>query len=660
MLPFLQSRSRCSRHLAVAVSSILLLAACGQPTPTPGPGISGTAVPEATASPDEVIWALESEPVTLDAGRLALDETRGVLDPAGMQVAAQIYDRLVSFRPGTTQLAPGIAQTWQANPSENSFTFTLREGLVFHDGTPLDARAVAWNLNRWMDPAHPQHDGDFRAWEGLFGYLGQQDAEGNDAFIVESVEAIGPLQVRIELVAPFSPFLQHLAMVPFGLSSPTAVEAQDEAYGSGGANLPVGSGAFRVIAWDESGIRLIPFGRHWSGSPRASGLRFVTLPDPVERTQAVAEGRAHGASLSASPPVSVSLTAPGLRLLARPSRSSAWLMLDHSRPPLDNPRVRQAISLALDRQKLAQEHFGPASEPAGQLLPPGWLGHAEDVAAPARDLDQAKRIFEEEGIDGTFRLNIFVPEVARGYLPDPVGTAESIGAMLEELGITPSVRALGLRQFLSDRESGRFTAWIGGWEAQSPDPDNLWFFHFGIPGRFAAEGHYQNGDLARSLTAAQRMDTDSRREVYEAAARTVDAATARIFLAHARPLVVVNQRLRGLEPGVMGFDDLSQVSLGPEPPAGAERPTDGTPDSDIPTSVPLQPVEGEGEGTPTAGPDAAAAEGSPGPESTAADQPTAETSPESPAANTDDPAETAGPEPEPGAATETPGGLGDP
>jgi ABC-type transport system substrate-binding protein len=387
-------------------------------------------------------------------------------------------------------------------------------------------------------------------------------------------------------------------MVPFGLSSPAAVEAQGENYGSDGSNLPVGSGPFRVIAWDGAGIRLIPFGRHWSGAPVAAGLRFVVLPDPAARADAVAQGRAHGASLSASPPVSVSLTAPGLRLLSRPARSTAWLMLDHSRPPLDNPQVRRAISLALDRQRLAVEHFGPASQPASQLLPPGWLGHAEDIPAPAQDMAEARRIFAEEGIDGSFRLNIFVPETPRGYLPDPLGTAEAIGEMLEALGITPSVRALGLRQFLGDRESGRFTAWIGGWEAQSPDPDNLWFFHFGIPARFAAEGHYQNGDLARLLTSAQRMDTDSRRDVYLAAARTVEADMARIFLAHARPLVVVNQRLQGLEPGVMGFDDLSTVSLGAEPTAGPRASStpssDATPEEaaageDIPTAVPLLP-----------------------------------------------------------------------
>lgn len=572
------------RRPAIAVAAVLLLltVACGGPTPTPDGSLAGTPLPAATPSPDELIWALDRAPVTLDAGRLDLDPASGVLDPAGMQVAAQVFDRLVTFRPGTTQLAPGIAQNWQANTTENSFTFTLRDGLTFHDGTALDARAVAWNFNRWLDPQHPEHRGEFRAWEGLFGYKGQQDADGNDAFIIDSVEAIGPLQVRFRLEAAFAPFLQHIAMVPFGLSSPSAVMAQGEAYGTDGAHLPVGSGPFRVVSWDETGIRLVPFGLHWSGRPAAAGLRFVIEPDAAARERAIIEGRAHGTELSASPPVSVNLTAPSLRILSRPPRSTSWLMLDLSRPPLDNPRVRQAISLAIDRQKLSVEHFGPASEPASQLLPPGWLGHADDIPVPAFDLETAKQIFAEEGIEGTFRLNIFVPEVARDYLPDPVGTAESLGQMLEALGITPSVRAIGLRQFLTDRESGRFTAWLGGWEAQSPDPDNFWFFHFGIPARFAAEGHYQNGELARSLTNAQRLDTDSRRDAYLAAAHTVDADTARIFLVHARPLVVVSTRLQGYEPGVMGFDDLATVSIGPMPDTGSQPRGTGSPESGTP------------------------------------------------------------------------------
>ncbi|MBK7781205.1 MAG: hypothetical protein IPJ58_10645 [Ardenticatenia bacterium] len=548
----------------------ILGAGCSKPTPAT-PGLPGAPGPTPTADPNAVVWLLAKGPGTLDPGRLAMEEESASLDPAGQLVAAQVYDRLVSLRPGTAQLAPGLAETWQQNIEENTVTFKLREGLTFQDGSPLGAREVTWNFERWMNPEHPAHLEGFQVWDGFFGFVGQKDAAGRDAFIIKAVEAIGPLQVRFKLNAPFSPFLYHLALASFGIASPQAVQAQGDRYGTDGAHLPVGSGPYRVVSWDESGVYLVPNEGHWGAKAVNSGLRFNVEPDPEKRALTVAEGRTHGTDLPARTVLTGTLASPSLRVQPRPARSTAWLMLDDSRPPLNNAKVRLAISLAIDRPALVAGHFGAFGLPTGQLLPPGFFGHAEDLPAPARDLERAKGLLKEAEVD-SFKLNIWVPQVPRPFLPDPVGAAEQVARDLVELGLEAQAQSVPLRQFLRDRETGRYTAWIIGWEAQSPDPDNFWYWHFGIADRVVSEGHYDNRALAQALAQAQRLDTDSRRQIYLDAARTVDADTARVFLANTQGLVVTSRRLRGFQPGPMGIDSLAEASLGepePDPTAGA-------------------------------------------------------------------------------------------
>ncbi len=571
------AKDRAAWRFAAAASVVVLAAGCvGTPNASLGARPESRAIP--TADPESLVWALSSEPTSLDAAQLANDQ-------AGTQVAAQIYDRLLRFRPGTAELAPGILTDWSADPDGRIFTFTLRDGLEFHDGTRLDAAAVVWNFERWMDPQHPAHHGKFVAYRDYFGgFVGQKDAEGRAINLVAEVTAMDPETVRVTLNAPFAPFLRHLAMVPFGLASPAAVRSQGEDYGSDGEHLPVGSGAFKAVGWFSDGtILLEPNEDYWAGPPAASAMRFVVVPDTSDRARAVANGAVHGADLPPTTAITGSLTAQTIEVVARPPRSTAWLMLNHTRNPLGEEVVRRALSMAIDRERLAREQFGPLSQPANQLLPPGFSGHETEIEPTPYDTAAARRLLEENGYSEGFKLNIWVANTARGYLPDPTGAAASVAEMLQEIGIDARVRSENLRQFLMDRDRGRFTAWLIGWEAQSADPDNMWYWHFGA-GRVAAEGQYDNPDLRRSLLDAQRnTNSAEREEIYRAAARIVDADVPRIYLAHVCPIVAVSRWVEGYSPSPMGFDDFKEVSLRP----GAEP----APDFTVP-STPTAPAAG--------------------------------------------------------------------
>jgi peptide/nickel transport system substrate-binding protein len=568
---------------------VLCLTGCQTDRPSE-PATTTPSVPTGVPTPDpeRIVWALGSAPGTLDVARVAVD-------PAAMQVMAQVYDRLVTYRPGTVELAPGIAANWEADADGKTFTFTVREGLTFHDGQPLDARAVVWNFQRWMDPEHPFHNGEFPPFAMLLG-LAESGGEAQPSSLVERVEAIDALTVRINLNAPFAPFLHVIATVPFGIASPGAVQSQGEAYGADPDHLPVGSGPFQVIhRGPEGSVTVARFAGYRAGPAAAPAIQFLPIPDATARAAAVRAGEAHGAELPATHPLE-DARGTGVRLAARPARANAWLVLNLTRSPLQDERVRRAVSLSIDRASLTKDRFGAFGMPSGQMMPPGFAGYVEDITPDPHDLEAAKALLAEADAGG-LSLIIWVANQPRPHLPDPVGTADSLAAMLREAGIDASVRSESLRQFLQDRDRGRFTAWITGWEAQTADPDNFWFWHFGA-GRNAAEGQYVNVELARDLVRAQReLGAAERQAIYESAARTVEADTARVFLSYTRPIVAVATALLDYEPGPMGFDDFSGVRLraGSAParaiplpsPSGAVEPTgEVTAESPEPSSTP--------------------------------------------------------------------------
>jgi peptide/nickel transport system substrate-binding protein len=404
--------------------------------------------------------------------------------------------------------------------------------------------------------------------------------------LVEKVEALDERTVRLTLREPFAPFLDHLAMVPFGFASPAAIRAQGELYGSDGEHLPIGSGPYRVVSWSDDGtIRLIPFAGFRGGPTGAHPLQFVVVPDEEQRIALVASGSVHAAPLSPRTTITGTLAGPDVVVTARPARANSWLVLNHAKAPLDDVRVRRAISLAIDRERLAREHFGSFALPANQLLPEGFMGYHNAMPPPVYDPKAARELLAEAGMQDGFRLILWAPNGPREYMPDPGGTTEAIAGMLREVGIEASVRTKSLRQFLSDRDNGRYNAWVVGWEAQSADPDNFWFWHFGA-GRTASEGQYYNKDLAATLLDAQRtFGGPTRAKMYEDAAETILADAARVFLVHAREVVGLSPRVHGYQPNTMGFDDLSLVRLAPAPTGATAAP--------VPTGVQPTPSASE-------------------------------------------------------------------
>ncbi|MCW5881148.1 MAG: hypothetical protein KIS91_09490, partial [Anaerolineae bacterium] len=519
--------------MAFATLSLLLgLAACqslapAPITPLPGEppvrlGPAPTAPPAATilTGPTSVpraglVVAVNRVPLSLDPGDFA--------DPDGAIVLRQIFDTLTQYREGSAEIEPGLATAWQANSDATEWTFTLRDGVRFHDGTPLTAEAVKFNFDRWLDPASlagaRANGKQFQVWSDVFGGY-----RGAGSLITEA-EVVGPLQVRLRLARPTSYLPAVLALPYFGISSPTAIRAAGMGYG-GPQSGAVGTGAYRVAAFTNSEVRLERAADTWGPPAAADSLTFRALGDAEAQLAALADGRA---DLAPNLPVERDKAASGLGLIAvpRPQLGVTYLALNQRFRPLDDARVREAIALALNPADLAARSARGSSTAADQFVPPGLRGRLTD-AAPAPNLEQARALLAEAGFpnglsevagpDGALRpLELWVSNPPQGAAFVPL--AENIAAQLAAAGIRVKVRQDEWTSFLAERKQGRFPLLILDYPAPSVRVDAVADPHLFLNALFGPltvgeTGWNQPTVLERLRAAEATADPARREEVY--------------------------------------------------------------------------------------------------------------------------------------------------
>ncbi len=284
-----------------------------------------------------------------------------------------MYEPLVDLSPGGFTIVPKLAERWSVSADGRVWTFQLRSGVRFHDGTAFDAAAVAQNFER----ARP-----FARFD-----LGS---------LVTSVVTPDPATVSFTLRTSYAPFLATLATPSFGIVSPTCLR-QGSVWATPATRCAAGTGPFRIEpgAWQAGEkITLVRNPAYWgkdSGGralPHLESLEFRVVPDEASRVSAL---RAAGidVALDVGPSsVTAIRSDPNLGIRRRPSADVSYLGIGASSAPFDSPDVRRAVAMAIDRGAMLQTVYGGDARVASQLLPPGLLGYDETVTDFAK-LDAA-------------------------------------------------------------------------------------------------------------------------------------------------------------------------------------------------------------------------------------------------------------------------------
>jgi peptide/nickel transport system substrate-binding protein len=527
------------------VLTVLFVVLCSPALAAAGSQSPGRIIPvsEFASAAGDFVVALDRDVTGLDA---ALVE-----DTASLLVTAQIYDTLVAYRPSDSFPMPGLAQSWSASADGLTWTFNLRPGVSFHDGTALNADAVAFNIRRWWDAANPYHTGDFVYFEALFGGF-----RGDPNCLITDVRAIGSTQVQLVLRQRDSVLPSLLAWGAFGIASPAAIQA-----GTLGVH-PVGSGPF---SFDErvpaDRIRLGANAAYWGGAPHLAGLVFQVISDPPARFAALKSGSVHSAEGYAPS----AATDPDLHPMSRPSLNIGYLGINQGHTPLNSPLVRQAIAHAINRPALIAATFGSDAQVAQQFLPLGVWGYDPSLADYSYDPALAKSLLAQAGYINGFATTLIYRNVVRGYLPNPPATAAAIHTDLAAVGIDATVIEMESSAFLNKVYAGDADLFLLGWFADYPHPANFFVPHFCADTlSFGPHDEVLCNELQATMADP---DLSSQLTRYRWAAGRVHSTLPALSLVHTNTSLTTRWDVKGLQPSSMSEESYRDVYFG-----GAEAP----------------------------------------------------------------------------------------
>ncbi len=391
---------------------------------------------------------------------LGLDPAR-VSDDESVEVCEQIYEHLVRYRPASNEIEPELALSWEVDALGTVWTFHLRPGVRFHDGTAMDAEAVVFSLERQRDPFHPNHHGDFAYWKDQYSYI-------------EKVEAIDPLTVRIRIERPYAPFLSSLAMFPASIVSPAAVRK----WGGDFPQHPVGTGPFKFESW-KRGDRIVVVRNDdtWRDPPRIRRLVFRHIPDARQRLIALEGGAVDVAYAILPEELQYVKLHPDLRLHQIQVNNVAYLAMNTQRPPFDDVEVRRAVNHAVNKVPIVKLVYQGLAVPASGPVPPSLWGYREDVTTYDYDPQQARLLLLSRWLEGKLdyskRYKLYVPRQPRSYLPDPERVARVIQRNLADVGLTIDLVVQDLAAHDVSVRAGDHDLCLFGWTADTADPDNF-------------------------------------------------------------------------------------------------------------------------------------------------------------------------------------------
>jgi len=396
------------------------------------------------------------------------------LDPAigydwqNWSMIKSLFDGLMDYKPGTTELKKDLAEDYTISDDGKTFTFTLRKGVKFHNGREMTAEDVKYSLDRVTNPA-TQSPG-----AGFFGSIAGYDAvAAGEADSLSGVTVIDPYTVEIKLSRPDATFL-HVMAINFSSIVP---KEEAEKYGADFGKHPVGTGAFYLADWTLG--QSLTFARntdYWNeGLPKLDQITFEIGLEPIVALLRLQQGQADIPGDGIPPAKFLEVTQDEAFkdfVIEGGQLHTGYITMNVKMPPFDNVKVRQAVNMAINKDRAVRIINGRAV-PANQPLPPSMPGYADDYEGYAYDPEAAKALLAEAGFPDGFETELYV------YNTDPnPRIAQSFQQDLAAIGIKAEIRSLAQANVIAagGEPDQAPMIWSGGmaWIADFPDPSNFY------------------------------------------------------------------------------------------------------------------------------------------------------------------------------------------
>ena len=449
--------------LPVLMASFILFGCSSGGGPNKAPA---EAPPSAEPDVSRFLVAVEDEPDTVDFQCTSIHYT----------VAQNVFNRLVEMENNTHESAvvlPSLAKSWELSEDGCTYTFHLREGVSFSNGSPLTSSDVLYSFTRLL--THP----DSCNQDIVEEILGARRLESGETDKLEGFEVLSDLDFRITLEQPFAAFLACLSMPGASILDEETTEAAGERFGTD-PEWTIGTGSFVLWKWTPGdGMLLKANPNCWLGAPRCEGLdlRFMTDAKAVEAL--FEQGGLDVLDLDELGSLAEYFTngdAYQDRLYRVRPVGITYIALNESVEPLDNALVRRALQLALNRSALLDAVHGGRGAVENGIFPHGLYGYNDQLPEIPYDPAAAAELLAEAGFEDGFDLTISVKSSATQWERTMMDMAASMWA---QVGVRAEVKVVEEGEWMRLRKSGHLACYAATWTADYNDPDNFIYTFFG-------------------------------------------------------------------------------------------------------------------------------------------------------------------------------------
>lgn len=488
-------------------------------------------------------------------------------DGETFRITRQIFEGLVSFKPGTPDLAPGLATKWEPSEDGKTWTFDLREGVKFSDGTDFDAEAVCKNFER-MSGQNEAGQQAAEYWASNMGAFGKSKDN-----LFQGCTEKGDNQVEIKLSRATSKFPALLGLPSWSMQSPTAMDkykANDiKVQGEGFQHTeyaqkhPTGTGPFKFESYDVQNktVTLVRNDDHWGDKAKPAKLVFKIMPDANSRKQALESGDIDGYDLPA-PTDWASLKSAGMNVHIRDAFNILYIGLNPKKQPaLKDKKVREALIHATNREQLVKTQLPEGATVATQWYPDTVDGFSKNVKKYEFDTAKAKSLLKEAGQEN-LEIEFWYPtEVSRPYMPDPQKIFQAIKSDWEKAGIkVKTVTKPWAGGYTTGASNGSAPAYLLGWTGDYNTPDNF-IANFFLPadGAFGINNYPWGKSLEKQINDLDSIVDEGERdtEYQKLSEKLMDEYLPGIPVSNSPPAIVFGKNISGIVPSPLTSEDFS-------------------------------------------------------------------------------------------------------